>query len=105
MVAGGLAIDARKSRRNWRGDNDVTHSTSALCGEAADEGIARNGCPIEPPQGRDQLLLLKPKIGTGLAQTRWFLFLSTRGATRSPQRSPPCVGYLVQHVLHARRLR
>ena len=34
-----------------------------------------------------------------------FVLISTRGATRSPQRSLPCVGYLVQHVLHARELR
>ena len=34
-----------------------------------------------------------------------FVLISTRGATRSPQRSLPCVGYLVQHVLHARGLR
>jgi hypothetical protein len=32
-------------------------------------------------------------------------FISIRGATHSPQRSLPCVGYLVQHVLHARGLR
>src|SRR5262252_4749008 len=43
---------------------------------------------------------------TGLALTRPFLFLfSIGGATNSPQRSFPGVGYLVQHVLHARGLR
>ena len=34
-----------------------------------------------------------------------FVLISTRGATRSPQRSLPCVGYLVQDVLHAWGLR
>ena len=33
------------------------------------------------------------------------VLISTRGATRSPQRSFPGVGYLVQHVRHARGLR
>jgi hypothetical protein len=40
----------------------------------------------------------------GIDQTV-FVLISTRGATRSPQRSLPCVGYLVQDVLHARGLR
>jgi hypothetical protein len=34
-----------------------------------------------------------------------FVHLSIGGATDSPQRSFPGVGYLVQHVLHARGLR
>ena len=46
--------------------------------------------------------LRRNRIGTN--QTVLVL-ISTRGATRSPQRSFPCVGYLVQHVRHARGLR
>jgi hypothetical protein len=43
---------------------------------------------------------------TGLAPTRTvFVLISIGGATNSPRRSLPCVGYLVQHVLHARGLR
>src|SRR5262245_38436201 len=34
-----------------------------------------------------------------------FVLISIGGATNSPQHSFPAVGYLVQHVLHARRLR
>jgi len=44
------------------------------------------------------------QTGIGTNQTVLVL-ISTRGATHSPQRSFPGVGYLVQHVLHARGLR
>jgi len=57
--------------------------------------------PLEstPPSGRGSCA---NRLGTD--QTVFGL-ISTRGATRSPQRSLPCVGYLVQHVLHALGLR
>jgi hypothetical protein len=42
---------------------------------------------------------MRNRIGTDKTV---IVLISTRGATRSPQRSLPGVGDLVQHVLHAR---
>ena len=82
---------------------------SGLCGEAADEGIPRNGYPLEPPQGRDHWPHASAtetknwhRIGTGKTV---FVLISFGGATNSPQRSFPGVSYLVQNVRHARGLR
>ena len=57
--------------------------------------------PLEstPPSGRGSCA---NRIGTD--QTV-FVLISTRGATRSSQRSFPGAGYLVQHVLYAGGLR
>jgi hypothetical protein len=62
----------------------------------------RKPVPSSPRNCRDVAHAHANRIGTN--QTVLVL-ISTRGATRSPQRSFPGVGYLVQHVLHARGLR
>ena len=65
------------------------------------QALERKPVPSSPRHCRDVA-----HAQTGLAQTRRFLFLfQPDGATHSLQRSFPCVGYLVQHVLYAGGLR
>ena len=61
----------------------------------------RKPVPSRPRHCRD---VAHAQTGLDIDQTV-FVLISTRGATRSPQRSLPCVGYLVQDVLHAWGLR
>src|SRR6516165_10241079 len=58
----------------------------------------RKPVPSRPRHCRD---VAHAQTGLDIDQT----VISTRGTTRSSQRSLPCVGYLVQHVLYAGGLR